>query len=161
MARSGQDVHWSCQGLCSQNSGRVVKFLPSMGYCSSWCPTMAPNLCHSNWLSFWRWNILKVHHTTQLKMVWRSILFIQWRKPWRHLLRSVSQRLAKFLLSYRTSPHATTNQPLCELLMGRPLCMRLDFLKLSNESQALDQQAQQKANHDSYCKGWEFVVGQS
>jgi len=62
---------------------------------------------------------------------------------------------------YRTSPHATTNRPVCELLMGRLLCMRLHFLKLSNESQALDQQAHQKANHDSHCKGREFVVGKS
>ena len=71
---------------------------------------------------------------------------------------TVSQKLVKFFLSYRTSPHATTKRPLCELLMGRPLHTRFDLLKLSRKSQVLDKQARQKATHDSHCNAQEFVV---
>ena len=48
---------------------------------------------------------------------------------------SLKQRLAKFLLSYQTTPHATTKEAPCVLLMGRPLHTRLDLLKPNHESQ--------------------------
>ena len=73
---------------------------------------------------------------------------------------SLKQRLARFLLSYRTAPHATTKEAPCVLLMGRPLCTRLDLLKPNHESQVVDQQAQQKANHDRHSKEQELTDGQ-
>ncbi len=42
---------------------------------------------------------------------------------------SLSHRLDNFLLTYRTTPHTTTGSPPCELLMGRSLRTRWDFLK--------------------------------
>ena len=52
---------------------------------------------------------------------------------------SLKQRLARFLLSYRTAPYATTKEAPCVLLMGRPLRTRLDLLKPNHESQVVDQ----------------------
>jgi len=49
------------------------------------------------------------------------------------------QQLARFLLSYRTAPHATTKEAPCVLLMGRSLHTRLDFLKPNHETQIVDQ----------------------
>ena len=40
----------------------------------------------------------------------------------------LQQRLANFLLTYRTTPQATTNVAPCELLMGRVLRTRFDML---------------------------------
>ena len=45
--------------------------------------------------------------------------------------------------------------------MGRPLRTRLDLLKSNRDLQVLDQQAHQKATHDSHCKAQESVVGES
>ena len=64
------------------------------------------------------------------------------------------------MLSYQTAPHATTKEAPCVLLMGRPLRTRLDLLKPNHESQVVDQQAQQKANHDRHSKEQEFTDGQ-
>ena len=61
------------------------------------------------------------------------------------------QRLARFLLSYRTSP-ATIKENPCVLLMGRSLRTRLDLLKPNHEKQVVDQQAHQKCKHDKHCK---------
>ena len=44
--------------------------------------------------------------------------------------------------------------------MGKPLRTRLDLLKPNHESQVVDQQAQQKANHDRHSKEQEFTDGQ-
>lgn len=44
--------------------------------------------------------------------------------------------------------------------MGRPLRTRLDLLKPNHESQVVDQQAQQKANHDRHSKEQELTDGQ-
>ena len=65
---------------------------------------------------------------------------------------TLQQRLASFLLTYRTSPHATTKEKPCVLLMGRSLCTRLDLLKPDHATQVLEQQAHQKNHHDKHCK---------
>jgi len=72
----------------------------------------------------------------------------------------LKQRLARLLLSNQTAPHATTKEVPCALLMGRSLCTRLDLLKTNHETQVVDQQAQQKANHDRHSKEREFTDGQ-
>ena len=53
----------------------------------------------------------------------------------------LQQRLANFLLTYRTTPHATTNAAPCELLMNRVLRTRLDMLPPSTEKRVCDSQA--------------------
>ena len=61
---------------------------------------------------------------------------------------SVSQQLASFLLSYRTTPHSTTNVTPTELFMNQMLRTRLDLIHLNVESAVNTAQGVQKANHD-------------
>jgi len=68
------------------------------------------------------------------------------------MIHNHSQRLAKYLLQYRTTVHPTTNATPCMLLMNCPLCTRLDLLCTDVERRVVDQQDQQakyKASHDS------------
>ena len=45
---------------------------------------------------------------------------------------TLDQRLAHFLLSYRTTAHATTGESLSQLFMGRQLHTRLDRISLQS-----------------------------
>lgn len=74
---------------------------------------------------------------------------------------SFSHRLASFLLSYRSSPQATTGVTPCSLFLKRQIRTRFDLLKPSQERQVKNKQAQQKAQHDSHAKAREFAVGQN
>jgi len=59
------------------------------------------------------------------------------------------QRLATYLLQYRTTVHPTTNATPCMLLMNCPLHTILDLLRLAVERRVVEQQAKYKTNHDS------------
>jgi len=71
----------------------------------------------------------------------------------------VKQCLENFLLTYRTTTHATTKETPCMLMMGRALRTRLDLLRPSHSSQVLRQQAQQKQYHDNHTRPRTFAVG--
>ena len=71
----------------------------------------------------------------------------------------LKQHLENFLLTYRTTVHATTKETPCRLMMGRFLCTRLDFLRPNLDSKVLSQQAQQKQYHDSHSRSCSFAVG--
>ena len=73
---------------------------------------------------------------------------------------SQEQRLANFLLTYRSMPHATTNQAPSQLFMGRGLRTRLDLRPDCNR-RVCDRQAMQKAGHDRHSCPREFHVGQN
>ena len=62
--------------------------------------------------------------------------------------RSMCQRLQSYLLTYRTTAHATTGVSPCSLLMKRELRTRFSLLQPSQEKVVLDKQTQQKLSHD-------------
>ena len=62
--------------------------------------------------------------------------------------RTLTQRLSSYLLTYRTTAHATTGVPLCRLLMNRDLRTRFSLLQPDSERTVMDKQAAQKSAHD-------------
>jgi len=58
------------------------------------------------------------------------------------------QRLANFLLTYRSCPHATTGVSPCSLFLHRQVRTRLDLLRPAPETFVAGKQAKQKATHD-------------
>ena len=74
--------------------------------------------------------------------------------------RTFQQRLQNFLLTYRSSPHATTGVPPCTLFLGRSLRTRLDLLRPDIEQKVHEKQAHQKTHHDQHAKPRQFTVGQ-
>ena len=74
--------------------------------------------------------------------------------------RSLSHRLANFLLSYRATPHATTNRSPASLFLNRTLRTRFSLLYPDTERHVLDKQADQVRQHDQHAKTREFDIGQ-
>ena len=58
--------------------------------------------------------------------------------------RTLSYRLASFLLAYRTTPHATTNEVPSVLFLNRTLKTRLTLLKPDIQARVLARQASKK-----------------
>ena len=75
---------------------------------------------------------------------------------------SLKTRLAQFLLSYRSTPHATTNVSPSELFLQRKIRTRFDLLKPNTERKVSDKQMKQKQKqqHDKHAKPRTFSVGQ-
>ena len=73
---------------------------------------------------------------------------------------SLSQQLASFLLTYRSTPHTTTNVTPCELFLKRRVRTRLDLLRPDCERRVCGRQAEQKYRHDQHAKQREMTVGQ-
>ena len=72
----------------------------------------------------------------------------------------LAHRLQSFLLTCRSTTHATTGRAPCELFLGRKVKARLDLLRPSVEENVLQRQAQQKGDHDRHARYREFEVGQ-
>ena len=73
---------------------------------------------------------------------------------------SVEEKLARFLLMYRITTHATTGIVPSELLMGCRLRSRLDLLYPELAEKVIDNQYKQKEHHDnSKQPGRKFVKG--
>ena len=63
------------------------------------------------------------------------------------------------LANYRLTPQTTTGKTPCELLMGRHIRSRLDFLRPNTADKVEKQQSQQKRNHDKQSKLRKFDAG--
>ena len=74
--------------------------------------------------------------------------------------RSLPHRIATFLLTYRSTPHATTGVAPCSLFLQRKLRTRFDLLKPDCEEHVLRKQAKQKEQHDRRANNRDFQVGQ-
>ena len=74
---------------------------------------------------------------------------------------TLSTKLMRFLLSYHTTPNATTGVSPAELLFGRALRTRLNLLRPDVSTKVQDKQASQKQHHDKRSKERHFQVGQS
>ena len=74
---------------------------------------------------------------------------------------SISHRLSNFLLTYRCTPHATTQEVPCRLFMWRSLRTRLDLLRPSCADRVQSRQSQQKTPHDQHSRPRELELGQS
>lgn len=57
--------------------------------------------------------------------------------------RPVKEKLAKFLIAYRNTPHSTTDVSPTQLFLGRPLRTRLDLVKPNLNRKMVNQQHQQ------------------
>ena len=73
--------------------------------------------------------------------------------------RSLEERLASFLLTYRVTPHSTTHTAPCELLMGRRLATRLNRIFPDTSSTVKKEQHQQVAFRDKHARVREFSAG--
>ena len=68
--------------------------------------------------------------------------------------------LMSFLMTYRTTPHATTNTSTCELFLNQQIHTRLDLLKPDLQKSVMEKQSTQKSLHDLHGCSGEFFAGQ-
>ena len=71
---------------------------------------------------------------------------------------TVSDRLARFLLSYRITPHSTTGLSPAELVFGRNLRSRFDHVQPDVSARVEKQQHHQKEVHDNHARSRSFKV---
>ena len=72
---------------------------------------------------------------------------------------SLESRLARFLLNYRTTPHATTGVSPAELMFGRQIRTRLDLLKPDFSRTVRARQEHQKKTHDAHARPRDLAIG--
>ena len=71
---------------------------------------------------------------------------------------TVEEKIARFLLQYRVTPHSTTGVPPAQLLMKRQIKTRLDLLKPNLAAKVRAKQTCQKSHHDYHARDREFEV---
>ena len=69
---------------------------------------------------------------------------------------TMQDKLSRFLLKYRTTPHTTTGVPPAELLMKRKLKTKLDLIVPNTASLMRQKQERQKQTHDHNAKHRDF-----
>lgn len=69
---------------------------------------------------------------------------------------TMQDKLSRFLLKYRTTPHTTTGVPPAELLMKRKLKTKLDLIVPNTASLVRQKQERQKQTHDHHAKHRDF-----
>lgn len=73
---------------------------------------------------------------------------------------SAKHRLANFLLTYRITPHSTTQVAPCDLFLGRSIRTHFDLVRPDISQHVRASQACQKQQHDTHARLRQFVVGQ-
>ena len=73
---------------------------------------------------------------------------------------TLQHQLSNFLLTYRSTPHATTNQSPCSLFLKREVRTRFDLMKPDSQGLVTGKQGQQKLAHDQKAKLRELTIGQ-
>ena len=73
--------------------------------------------------------------------------------------RSLIQKLSRFLLTYRSTPHSVTGCTPSELFLGRQLKTKLSSLQPNVSTQVLDKQAAQKQHYDAHVESRSFTTG--
>ena len=68
------------------------------------------------------------------------------------------QKLMNFLLSYRSTPHSTTNTTSSELFLHRSLRTRLHFLRPELGVVVLEKQGEQKKYYDLHSRNRNFFI---
>lgn len=71
---------------------------------------------------------------------------------------TVETKLSRFLLTYRTTPHATTGISPAQLLMNRQPQTRLDLVRPDLQRRVTNKQCAQKDHHDKHAKPRSFNV---
>ena len=138
-----------CTWVCSWQG---YPFMWALGSLLSWCPTTSyvpvkpevfPNLK-------WPQHIRSApYHPSSNGQAERFVQTMKRSlKASRNDGRSLSHRLTEFLLSYRTTPHATTNSSSGELFLKCSLWTRFDLLRSPTKGFAESKQAEQKQHHD-------------
>ena len=74
---------------------------------------------------------------------------------------SYQHHLQSFLMSYRSTPHATTGKSLASLFLGRPIRTRFDLTRPVVGEKVGREQARQKQHHDARARFRQFAVGTS
>ena len=69
---------------------------------------------------------------------------------------TMQDKLSRYLLKYRTTPHMTTGVPPAELLMKRKLKTKLDLIVPNTASLVRQKQERQKQTHDHHAKHRDF-----
>ena len=72
--------------------------------------------------------------------------------------RSLQQRLQNFLLTYRSTPRATTGSSPCKLFLNREVRTRLTLIKPDLARRVLNQQGKMKQHHDMHAKSREMEI---
>lgn len=72
----------------------------------------------------------------------------------------LQHRLANFLITYRSTPHATTQVSPCTLFLGRNIRTRLDLVHPDIAKRVCEKQSQQKESHDQHARERDFALGQ-
>ena len=102
--------------------------------------------------------MLSLLHTTQHLMVWQRVVKTFKENMKKQSKDSLNTHIARFLFSYRITPHTTTGTSPAELLFGRLPHSHLDLLK-PTLAERVQKQERQKENHDIHSKERKFHIG--
>ena len=105
-------------------------------------------------------------HTIHHLMVWQKgssrLSSMLWSFLWLILpdpACTPQQQITRFLLSYRSTPHATTGSSPARLFLGRDLSTCLSLTRPDLASCVACQQGKMKSNHDKHAKFQDVAVG--